>query len=180
MRTFWAQGYEGTSVSDLTTAMGMTAPSVYAAFGDKETLFRKAVERYLAGHGGYLKPALEEPTASRLMHTLLRSAIDVVSGDHTPHGCLTVQGALAVNPRSLATREFLNTIRVSGVEPLTERLRTFQQNGDLPPDSDPSALARLLLTVIHGLAVQAASGVPREMLEVVADEVVACWLRSKT
>ncbi|WP_411141559.1 TetR/AcrR family transcriptional regulator [Streptomyces sp. x-80] len=177
MLTFWTQGYEGTSMSHLTTAMGMSAPSIYAAFGDKETLFYKVVERYMAGPGAYLHAALDQPTAEALARTFLHSAVEAVTGDRTPHGCLIVQGALAVGPRSASVREYLTRLREDGVKSLADRLQSFSGADGLPPGSDPSALARLLVTVVQGLAVQAASGVPRETLHTVADQMVTCWPR---
>ncbi|MEU8972911.1 TetR/AcrR family transcriptional regulator [Streptomyces monashensis] len=84
MRTFWTQGYEGTAMSDLTTAMRMSAPSIYAAFGDKKTLFEKVVERYMAGPGAYLQTALDQPTAEELARTFLHAAVEAVAGDAPP------------------------------------------------------------------------------------------------
>lgn len=177
MLTFWTQGYEGTAMSDLTKAMRMTAPSIYAAFGDKETLFQKVVDRYMAGPGSYMQDALEQPTAEALASTFLHSAVEAVAGDHTPHGCLVVQGALAVNPRSASVQEYLTGLREHGVKILADRLRSFSDAEGLPPGSDCPALARLLVTVVQGLAVQAASGVPREALHAAADQMMACWPR---
>ncbi|MEV6418845.1 TetR/AcrR family transcriptional regulator [Streptomyces sp. NPDC051662] len=174
MLMFWTHGYEGTSVSGLTAAMGMSAPSIYAAFGDKETLFRRVLERYLAGPGAYVEAALEQPTASALVRALLDAAIDTVAGDHTPHGCLTVHGAL-VGPGSRSAQQVLARVSGNKLDLLSHRLRAFRDSGDLPSDCDPSALAGLLMTVIQGLAVQAASGAPREELRRVADQMMACF-----
>ncbi|MFD8694853.1 TetR/AcrR family transcriptional regulator [Kitasatospora purpeofusca] len=175
--TFWTRGYEGTAMSDLTAAMGMSAPSIYAAFGDKEALFRKVVERYLAGPGSYLEDALARPTAEALARTFLHSAVDAVAGDRTPRGCLVVQSALAVNPRSAAVQEYLAGIREDGVLVLADRLRAFTGDAGLPPGADAAALARMLVTVVQGFAVQAASGVPREALHGVADQLMTQWPR---
>ncbi|MFJ6017645.1 TetR/AcrR family transcriptional regulator [Streptomyces sp. NPDC092952] len=174
MLNFWTQGYEGTAMSDLTAAMGMSAPSIYAAFGDKETLFRKAVERYMAGPGSYLGAALEQRTAEGLARTFLHSAVDAVAGDHTPPGCLVTQSALAVNPRALSVQQYLTGLREAGVASLADRLRSF---ADLPTGSDPAVLARLLVAVVQGFAVQAASGVPREALRATADQMLLQWPR---
>ncbi|MFL4904970.1 TetR/AcrR family transcriptional regulator [Streptomyces sp. MMS24-I2-30] len=175
MLVFWARGYEGTSMSDLTAAMGMSTPSIYGAFGDKETLFKRVVERYLAGPGGYLEAALKQPTAAAVVRTLLDSAIDTVAGDHTPHGCLTVHGALAVGPRSEPAQQLLAHVGRNKVRLLTDRLQAFRDCGDLSPQCDPATLAQLLITVIQGLAVQAASGAPREALHRIADQMMALF-----
>ncbi|MFD5432687.1 TetR/AcrR family transcriptional regulator [Kitasatospora sp. NPDC127067] len=177
MLTFWTRGYEGTAMAELTAAMGMSAPSIYAAFGDKEALFRKAVERYMAGPGAYLQAALDQPTAEALARTVLHSAVEAVAGENTPHGCLVVQGALAVSPRSAEARDYLARLREDGVTCLADRLSSFPAADGLPPGSDPSALARLLVTLVQGLAVQAVSGVPREALHTVAGQMMTCWPR---
>lgn len=177
MMTFWSQGYEGTAMSDLATAMSMSAPSIYAAFGDKQALFEKVVERYMAGPGAYMQAALGQPTAEELARTFLHSAVEAVAGDHTPRGCLVVQSALAVNPRSTSVQELLTGLRERGVRSLADRLRSFAGVGGLPPGSNSLALARLLVTLVQGLAVQAASGVPRAVLHTVAEQMMQCWPR---
>ncbi|MEV8388410.1 MULTISPECIES: TetR/AcrR family transcriptional regulator [unclassified Streptomyces] len=174
MLMFWTHGYEGTSVSNLTSAMGMSAPSIYGAFGDKETLFRRVLERYLAGPGAYVEAALEQPTASALVRALLDAAIDTVAGDHTPHGCLSVHGAL-VGAGSGTAQQVLARVSGNKLDLLSDRLRAFRDRGELPSDCDPSGLARLLMTVIQGLAVQAASGASREELRGIADQMIACF-----
>src|ERR1700753_2875983 len=94
LHVFWRKGYEGASMADLTAAMGITKPSLYAAFGNKEDLFRKALDRYVDGPGGYVQPALEQPPAQAVVEQLLYgSAKALTSPDHPP-GCLAVQGAL--------------------------------------------------------------------------------------
>ncbi|MFJ2112098.1 TetR/AcrR family transcriptional regulator [Streptomyces sp. NPDC087850] len=175
MLTFWTRGYEGTAMSDLTKAMAMSAPSIYAAFGDKETLFRQASERYMAGPGSYLHTALGQPTAEALARTLLHCAVEAVAGDHTPHGCLIVQSALAVNPRSATVQEYLTGLREAGVQRLADRIESLTGTGGTAPGPGSLALARLLVTLVQGLAVQAASGVPRETLHTIADQMMTCW-----
>ncbi|MFF9507722.1 TetR family transcriptional regulator C-terminal domain-containing protein [Streptomyces sp. NPDC014724] len=131
----------------------------------------------MAGPGAYMRAALDQRTAEALARTFLHSAVEAVAGDHTPHGCLVTQSALAVNPRSVSVQKYLTGLRESGVKSLTDRLQSFSDAGSLPSDSDPSALARLLVTVVQGLAVQAASGAPREELHTVADQMMLWWPR---
>src|SRR3982751_4547831 len=95
LKVFWSKGYEGTSLPDLTTAMGINRPSLYAAFGNKESLFRKAVERYAEGPAGYVGEALELPTARAVVESLLEGAVRLLSDRKHPSGCLMVQGALS-------------------------------------------------------------------------------------
>src|ERR1700733_15772686 len=95
MRVFWKQGYEGASLADLTAAMGINRPSLYAAFGDKEALFRKVLDRYNSGPAAYVCDALNQPTARRAIERLLQGAADLATGSGHRPGCLFVQGALA-------------------------------------------------------------------------------------
>src|SRR6202795_3875377 len=95
MRLFWAKGYEGTSVADLTGTLGISRPSLYAAFGDKQSLFRAALERYAAGPAGYVAVALGKPTAREVAEHLPRGAADLQASSSNPGGCLTINGGIA-------------------------------------------------------------------------------------
>src|SRR5436853_4796395 len=95
MHVFWAKGYEGASLSDLTRAMRINRPSLYAAFGNKEELFRKALDRYVEGPAAYVRAALDEPTARAVAERLLAGTIEMLADPRNPRGCLIVQGALA-------------------------------------------------------------------------------------
>jgi AcrR family transcriptional regulator len=175
MRVFWEQGYEGASLTDLTAAMGITRTSMYAAFGNKEDLFRKALERYSAGAAAYSARALEEPTAKAVATAFLHGAVDTTTGPDRPAGCLGVQGALATAPADRAVRDFLADWRNDGCSRLKGRLQRARDEGDLPPTSDPGLLARFLMAVSAGIAVQAASGAGRDELHRVADAALQNW-----
>src|SRR6202167_1789734 len=95
MRLFWTKGYEGTSVADLTETLGISRPSLYAAFGDKQSMFRAALERYAAGPEGYVAAALGKPTAREVAEQPLKGAADLQASPRNPCGCLTVNGAIA-------------------------------------------------------------------------------------
>src|SRR5579859_5816189 len=95
MRVFWEKGYEGASLTDLTEAMGINRPSLYAAFGDKEALFLKVIEHYANGPASYRRQALAEPTAHRVIEALLRGSLKLLGDPHNPRGCLFVQGGAA-------------------------------------------------------------------------------------
>jgi AcrR family transcriptional regulator len=172
---FWEQGYEGASLTDLTAAMGITRTSMYAAFGNKESLFRKALERYSAGPAAYATRALEEPTAKAVATAFLHGSVDTTTGPDRPHGCLGVQGALAVAPEDQAVRDLLATWRDEARTRLADRFRRARDEGDLPPTSDPGLLARLLMTVSSGIAVQASGGADRDELHHVADAALRNW-----
>src|ERR1700721_3653044 len=111
MRLFWAKGYEGTSVSDLTATLGISRPRLYAAFGDKQSLFRAALERYAAGPASYVAAALDKPTAREVAEHLLKGAADLQAGSSNPGGCLTVNGAIACGSEAEPVRQALNKHR---------------------------------------------------------------------
>ena len=145
LQVFWRQGYEGASLSDLTEAMGISRTSMYAAFGNKEDLFRKALERYASGPASYTERALEQPTARAVAQYLLEGAILTTTARGGPAGCLSVQGALATGAPGQGAREALITWRRKGENALRERFARARVEGDLPPDADPATLARDLL-----------------------------------
>lgn len=165
---FWRHGYEGTSLSALTESMGIKMPSLYAAFGNKEALFRRALQRYLREPASYLPIALREPTAQRVIASLFRGAINMTSNPRHPDGCMLVQGALAAGPESEHVRAELARTRRSAERLLRDRLRAAVKAGDLPPTSDPKALAGFVMTVVWGMSVQAAGGANRQQLLKVA------------
>jgi AcrR family transcriptional regulator len=175
MRVFWEHGYEGASLADLTQAMGITRTSLYAAFGSKEQLFRRAVERYSAGPAAYGERALEERTAVEVARAFLRGAAETTTRPGAPAGCLGVQGALATGAGGGAVRKALAEWRNETHERLRKRLDRAVEEGDLPAGAQPDLLARYLVTVANGIAVQAASGVERAVLQDVADVALRSW-----
>jgi len=172
---FWQRGYEGTALSDLTRAMGINRPSLYAAFGNKEALFRKAVDRYTEGPAAYVREALDQPTARAVAERLLRGAADLQADPRTPRGCLIVHGALASGKKAGRIRRELISRRAAGVAALRERFERAKVDGDLPADADPPALARYLATIVHGLAVQGAGGASRAELGQVIETALRAW-----
>jgi AcrR family transcriptional regulator len=175
MEVFWRQGYEGTSLTDLTEALGITRPSLYAAFGNKEALFRRVLERYEARAGSYRPKALIAPTAREVARQLLEGAAALHGDKANPSGCLGVQGALACGGEAGAIREELIAHRSAGEKAIRERMKRAKREGDLPPDADPAALARYLSAVLYGMAVLAAGGVSRKDLVQVADTAMQGW-----
>jgi len=175
---FWRHGYEGTSLAALTCAMGINVPSLYAAFGNKEALFRKALDRYLQGPASYLLTAMKEPTARRAIQTLFRGAIDMVMQRRHPDGCLLVQGALAAGPDAGSIRKELSKWRAAAETAVRRRLERAVAEGDLPASTDPAKLARYVMTVNWGMSVQAAGGATRAQLEEVAAMAMECWPRA--
>jgi AcrR family transcriptional regulator len=175
LRVFWRKGYEGTTLPDLTKAMGINRPSLYAAFGSKEELFRKALDRYAEGPAAYLREALNEPTARAVAERLLSDTIDVVTDRRNPRGCLMVQGALACGEAAESVRKELVLRRLAGEAAVRERFERAKSDGDLPVDSHPADLARYVVAVMQGIAVQAAGGASRAELQRVAALALRAW-----
>jgi len=172
---FWRDGYEGASLPALTKAMGINRPSLYAAFGNKEALFRKAIERYDAGPAGYTYKALKRPTAREVVEALLDGIVALLTKPQNPGGCLMVQGALACGKNAKRVRQSLASRRAAGVVAIRRRFQRAIDEGDLPASADASGLARFVATVMHGMAVQAASGANRKELLRVKDIVLRIW-----
>ena len=172
---FWRHGYEGTSVADLTKAIGINVPSLYSAFGNKEELFRKVVARYVQKPASYLPTALKEPTARRAAEKLLNSAIDMVMHPGHPNGCLLVHGALVAGPSAESARKELSRCRAGAESAICRRFERAILEGDLSKRVDPAKLARYIVTVIWGMSVQAAGGATRNQLKDVADLALQSW-----
>jgi AcrR family transcriptional regulator len=175
LKVFWRKGYEGASLTELTRAMGINRPSLYAAFGNKESLFQKVIERYIEGPVAYVEEALTAPTARAVAERLLEGSVDLLTDPRNPHGCLMVQGALACGQAAESVRKDLASRRARAEIVVRQRFEQAQADGDLPPDADPADLARYLLTVIRGMSVQAASGTNREELQRVAEIALRAW-----
>lgn len=175
MTVFWEHGYEGASLTSLTEAMGIGRKSMYAAFGNKEDLFRAALERYAEGPGGYVVNALGAPTAHGVAEAFLAGAARSTTMPDRPAGCLGVQGALATGETGRPAREALIEWRSGGQALLNRRFRRAVEEGDLPPDADCELLARFVMTVANGIAVQAASGASLRDLERVIKMAMRSW-----
>jgi AcrR family transcriptional regulator len=175
LRLFWRRGYEGTSLSALTQAMGVNVPSLYAAFGNKESLFRKTLERYLQRPAAYLPNALRAPTARQATEQLFRGAIGMAMNRKNPDGCLLVQGALVSGPQAASVRRELSRCRAGAEAAVRRRFEQAVADGDLPAGTDPARLAKYIVTVIWGLSVQATGGASRQDLEAVAQQALQSW-----
>jgi AcrR family transcriptional regulator len=175
MTVFWTKGYEGASLADLTEAMEISRPSLYAAYGNKEELFRKALERYGEGPSSYERDALAQPTARAVAEGLLRGAADVQTDPATPAGCLAVLGSTYCAEESSRVGKTLIAFRLAGHAALRERFERARADGDLPAKADPKALTHYIGTVVCGMAVLAASGVTRKELERVIELTMRAW-----
>lgn len=175
LRVFWSKGYEGTSLTDLTKAMGITRPSLYAAFGNKESLFRKALDLYEREKLEYVGRALAEPTARRVAEALLRGAVDNACSNEEPHGCLGVITSVACGAESQSIRDEVLERGKVAKRALIERFERARAEGDLPAHVDIEALTNLLYAVVQGICIQAGSGATREDLEKVVDTGLLMW-----
>jgi AcrR family transcriptional regulator len=170
---FWEHGFDGTSLSHLTAAMGISRPSLYAAFGNKEQLFRRAVDRYDDGEPRYKRAALAEPTAREVAREYLHRTADAVTRAGHPHGCLVVQSAVKCAPESSPAARYTASKRRAGVATLRERFERARREGDLPQSSDPEVLALYVTAVSEGLSARASDGLPRRKLHAIVDIALA-------
>jgi AcrR family transcriptional regulator len=175
MLLFWRHGYEGTSLAALTKAMRINTPSLYAAFGSKEELFRRALDRYVERPASYLPNALKAPTAREAAEKLFQGAINMVMHRRRPDGCLLVQGALASGPEEEWAQKELSRRRAGAEAAVHRRFERAIAEGDLSKTTDSAALAKYVVTVLWGLSVQAASGATRRQLEEVARLAMRSW-----
>ena len=169
LRLFVAKGYEGVSTAELAATMGIKPPSLYAAFGNKEALFRRAMETYAASIAPVLTDALAEPTARGVAERFLRGSVDAVTDPSRPSGCLFVQGALRCSDAATPVRDELALRRAAAEPALRDRFVRALAERDLPDGEDPVRLARYLCSVANGTALQAAGGVDRQELHEVVD-----------
>jgi AcrR family transcriptional regulator len=173
MQMFWQKGYLGTSLSDLTDAMGIERPSLYAAFGNKKSLFRKVLDRYSKGPSAYLSEALRKPTARAVVERMFHGVVDLLTDPHTPTTCMWVHGALSCGGDPL--RKEFAAQRVAGLEELRARFRRAVTEGDLPNNADTDTLASFVQTVNFGLTVQASTGATRKDLLRVVSAALQAW-----
>ncbi|MFE2159639.1 TetR/AcrR family transcriptional regulator [Streptomyces lydicus] len=176
VRSFWEQGYEATSISDLTRAMGISAPSLYAAFGDKRALFDEVVAEYGRLYGGFISRAVaEEPTARRGVERALREAAAEYTAPGRPRGCLVISAALNISPASAEVAASLREMRRSNLREIASAVRADVAAGELPADTDADALADYVGAVIQGISQQARDGAERTALEAVVELAMRAW-----
>ncbi len=178
MRLFWRRGYEATSVSELTEAMEITPPSLYAAFGDKKRLFLETVDRYQAGPGSFAKTALEEPTAERAMRRLLTDTISSFFEPGNPRGCMVVLAATNCTTDSSDVLNELAARRHAAERLIRDRIAAGRTAGELSAGADVEALAGMIVTTLYGLSIKARDGASRASLRKVVDQVMAMWPRA--
>lgn len=172
---FWEKGYEGTSLADLTKAMGINRPSLYAAFGNKEDLFRKALDRYINEGSECFRALLNGDDARKSLELVLRNAADIQTAGNHPRGCLLVQGAMSCGENAQPIKEELTKRRGEAEKWLRLRFKRAQEEGEIAGDADPVGLARFYAAVMQGMSVQAASGASRKALQSIIDHAMTAW-----
>ena len=175
LRVFWTKGYDGASLTDLTEAMGVTRPSLYAAFGNKEALFHKALDLYEEEKLAYIRAALDQPTARDVAEHLLRGGLANQTCQEDPKGCLGVISAVACGSEAGSIREAVIARRKSSHQALLDRFARAQAEGDLPAHIDVAGLTGHLIAVMQGMAVQASSGASCDELARLVDTSLAMW-----
>ena len=175
LNVFWTRGFEGASMAELTEALGINKPSIYAAFGNKEALFRKALERYRAGPASFVAEAMQQPTAYQATERLLTQAADFFSDKSTPNGCMIVQGALTCGQSAHTIQQELVAYRGNFEATLKKRFEQAKLHGDLAPNVDTKQLAKYIATIHQGMSVQATSGATREELLAVVSMAMKNW-----
>jgi AcrR family transcriptional regulator len=172
---FWRYGYDRTSLSDLTEAMGITPPSFYFAFGSKEALFWKVLDRYQTNRVLYLETALREPKSRDVVKTILDGYVNGHTDPAHPPGCLGVNSALPCSGTNDPVRTRMIDIRKKIWTTLRDRFERARSEGDLPPQSDPGTLARYVQSIGWGMAFEAQSGATRDDLRRMAALVLDGW-----
>jgi AcrR family transcriptional regulator len=175
LEVFWARGYEGATLPELTKAMGINRPSLYVAFGNKEQLFHKALDRYQTGPQSFANEALKKRTARAVAEAIFSGFVRMQRDRSSSRGCMIVSGALACGEEAEPVRRELARLRQATVAVLRERFDRAVRERDLPAGTDCASLARYVATVLNGLAVQAASGATETELRRVAAIAMQAW-----
>lgn len=176
MEVFWRRGYEGTTLADLTKAMGINRPSLYGAFGNKEALFAEALALYEGREAEHITAALNDaPSTRQGIEAMLRYNARAYVEKGRPQGCMIVLALLVGTPESGAVRRLLAERRRAGEQELRERIERGQAEGDVPADVDASHLATFYTAVLQGMSITARDGAGRGVLDRIATSAMACW-----
>lgn len=174
LRVFWTRGFEAASMAELTEAMGITKPSLYACFGNKEALFKKALDLYERDKMAYIGKALEAPSARAVAERLLSGALATHCGSSDPHGCLGVISTVACSNEE-EIRNHVAALRTASEAAVAQRFEQARIEGDLPDSVCPTKLAGCLTTVLQGLSVKAQGGACQEELKGSIDTFLSIW-----
>lgn len=176
MLLFWEHGYEATSLAQLTSAMGISAPSLYAAFGDKQALFLEAVDHYVTRGGADTQSLMGEVQTAReaVAHFLEQSAIRLTQ-PHFPRGCMVVLAAVACSEEAAPVQHKLAACRAAWEKTLRQRIERGIADGELPAHTSAAALASFYMAVVQGMSLHAKDGAPRKRLQEIAETALQAW-----
>jgi AcrR family transcriptional regulator len=175
LRVFWSKGYEGASMTDLTEAMGITRPSLYAAFGNKEALFRKALDLYEREKLCYVGAALEAPTARGVAERMLIGSLNNQTGGDDPRGCLGVISSVACGAEADCIRQEVLQRGKIAHGAMVERMERAIAEGDFTGPVEAESITNYLYAILQGMAVQAGAGASREELQRLVDTTLTVW-----
>ncbi|HVM32605.1 MAG TPA: TetR/AcrR family transcriptional regulator [bacterium] len=175
MKVFADKGYEGASLFDLTRAMGINRTSLYATFGNKEALFRKALDQYTAQMHAFLDGCMKMPTALEGMRSILAHGVEMFTDPEGPGACLMVRGPLTGSESNKDIQDYFTKKRAQVEQILKERFQKAKDEGELPPQADPTDMARFYYVVMQGIGLQAYHGGTREQLMGVAQVALNQW-----
>jgi AcrR family transcriptional regulator len=175
LEVFRRKGYEATSLSDLTEALGINRPSLYAAFGNKEELFTKALARYVDGPIAYLSEVLKEKSSYDVVRQMLNRSVDLLTSPANPRGCLVIQSSFSSELEAKGIQQKITKGLANTERNLKERFDQAIKDGDLPGDVNSAVLAKYLTTIHRGLSMQAANGATKEVLYDVVELVLKSW-----
>ncbi|WP_192355724.1 TetR/AcrR family transcriptional regulator [Mesorhizobium mediterraneum] len=178
MKVFWTKGFAGASLNDLTEAMGITRPSLYAAFGNKEALFFRTLDLYQSLRKDYLTEALQAPTARGVFEALLRGALRDQQTEGQPRGCLMVLNAMQGGDEAQAIRNEVLRRQAIGRDLLAARFERAKCEGDLLPTINVDGLVRFVQSLMHGILSQGAAGASASELEGLVESSLAMWTAS--
>lgn len=176
MMLFWDRGYEGTSVDELSAAMGISPSSIYATFGDKEKLYQAAIDRYLAGPGAYTAGILAKaPTARMAVEEILMTSPALLTRKDRPTGCMLANAVTHCAAEAEPLQHAIAERRGLSVGLFKQRFDRAVAEGELPPDTNTCGLSRFFGTVLQGMTIQARDGVSAEDLKAVAETALRAW-----
>ena len=175
MLMFWRHGYETTSVAELTAAMGISAPSLYGAFGDKKRLFLEAMRLYAGDPADMERTIADAPTARQAGRELLTAAVTTYTGESTPRGCLLASATASGSGAAADVQEAVADVRRGVERCLRARIERDVEDGALPHGTQAVALAGLVMAVTQGLSVLARDGASRGSLLAIVEVALRAW-----
>jgi len=176
MLLFWEHGYEATSLSQLTSAMGISPPSLYAAFGDKQALFLEAVDRYVSRGGADTQSLMgEAPIAREAVAHFLEASAQRLADPHFPRGCMVVLSAVSCSEEAAPVQHKLAACRASWEKALRQRIEQGIAAGEMPEGTSATALASFYMAVVQGMSLHAKDGATRKRLQEIAETALRAW-----